>query len=184
MLGPERPTSEVYAVRFPCGITVPFRLLTNREFRRYLTSLRVGLTPADEIFWQVYQDACLDSFYRENTGEFQAGIPDAVAKAIFYLSGANDLEHVNALLEAERSQVDSVDVQMRVHILMAFPAYTMEALDDLDFPSLIRLYVAAESVLIRAGVLQEPLSLKDAQRKPSSFSFAEAEKEAERVRRL
>lgn len=181
----EQVGDNLYAVGFADGIVVPFRLLTMKEFNSCRTSLFIGQTPAQDIYDYIYRTCVLNRGFIERPDDLRAGIVDSIPKLIYYLSGPHSIEMMEQLLNVERHAANTFESTMRLWICKAFPAYTMQALDQLTFPQLIKLFAEAESLLLQTQQIQEPFSIieKD-QQKRSGFSVEEAIKDVSKLNRI
>jgi hypothetical protein len=134
----------------------------------------------------IYRQCVLNSGYVERPDDLRAGVPDLIAKVVFHMSGPNDVEFITGILDAEREVAQSFESQMRATICRTFSGYTMDKLDELSFPELVRLFAEAEEMLLKAGVIEKPFEIydKNEREEKSGFSVHEALKEAEALRRI
>lgn len=176
----------LYCFNFPDGTVIPFRLMTLGEYNNCRTSLVIGAIPAQDIYDSIYQSCVLNRAYRENMDQLKAGIPDLVAKTIYYMSGPNDLNFMQQLLDVERNVAETFESQMKVTVCRVFPGYTMNMLDELKFPQLIKLFAEAESVLLQTGNITKPFKIidKNEERFQSGFDATQAMKDSQALKRI
>jgi hypothetical protein len=176
----------LYAIEFPDGTLIPFRLLTLAEFSSCRTSLVLGMVPPSEVYDYIFEVCVLSEGYQDSIDYMRAGVPDTLAKLILHMSGPNDLGLITQWLSLERQVAQTFESQMKTTICRAFSGYTMDKLDDLTFPQLVKLFAEAESLLLQTGQIAEPFTItdKNEQQKKSKFSVEEAEKDAEHYRKF
>jgi len=142
-------------------IIIPFRLLSLVEFNNCKTSLVLGAIPAQDIYDYVYRTCVLNKAYVEQPDDLRAGVPTTLAQLILYMSGPNDMRLVQDLLTVERHVAQTFESQMRTTICRAFNGYTMDKLDDLSFPQLVKLFAEAEASLLNAGLIEKHFEIVD-----------------------
>lgn len=181
----EQVGDNLYCFNFPDGIVIPFRLLSLGEYNSCRTSLSIGVITAQDIYDSIYKTCVLNQAYREHIDDLKAGIPNLVAKVIYYMSGPNDISFMQQLLDVERNVAQTFESQMKATICRVFPGYTMNMLDDLKFPQLIKLFAEAESVLLQTQQITEPYKIvdKNEEQKPA-FNVHQALMDAERMKRM
>ncbi|MHA2064314.1 MAG: hypothetical protein ACXABY_08035 [Candidatus Thorarchaeota archaeon] len=180
----EQVGDNLYCLNVPDDIVIPFRLLSLGEYNSCRTSLAIGVIPAQDVYDHIYKTCVLNKAHTEYTDDMKAGIPNLVAKVIYYMSGPNDIEFMQQLLDVERNVAQTFESQMKTTICRVFPGYTMNMLDDLGFPQMIKLFAEAESVLLQSGAISEPYKIVDKDQEKSSFDAHKALLDAERMKRI
>ena len=77
-----------------------------------------------------------------------AGIISTVVKMVLHFSGALNSAQIFDSLNAERAAILNVEDQLTAAICKAFPSYTPEALEELDWPTFLRRAAQAEAILM------------------------------------
>jgi hypothetical protein len=94
-----------------------------------------------------------------------AGIITTVAQLILFLSFPKELEDITQGLAQARDIVqNSILLQIQAEICRVFPAYTPEALDQLEFPRLLQLMSQAEYLT------KSPFQFESSQKTSKKFS--------------
>ncbi len=110
----------------------------------------------DEIFRQ----CVLDKEVVKDLDYLPAGIVSLVVHNILFYSGPSSIDDFNDLLEANRSVASSPLHQLAPLILRAFPSYKLEDIYTLPYEVFMLRLAQAEQLLIKLGVITEPLSLE------------------------
>lgn len=135
------------------GITVTYRLLTWKEFDVYDRILLLDLVSPGKIEDSIFRDVVLDKDIVNSMYQLPAGIVPAISQLVLYLSGNSlrslgDGERLNQSLNIARQNLaTSASEQMILLIIKAFPQYSIEDLENLEFPEILRLTVMAEEAL-------------------------------------
>jgi hypothetical protein len=135
------------------------------------------MSEISDIYDTIFEEYVIDSSIL-NYGDIPAGIPETIVKLMFYLSANSDIEnsvlYSNMLMEELRAKtsVSPIDV-MKKTICVIFPGYTIKELDKLDIPELYRIYINAEQIGIKRGIIEEELRIRirgSEEQKQQSFS--------------
>jgi hypothetical protein len=175
----------LYSISFSDGTVIPFRLLTNKEFSSCRTSLALDSIPEEEVHNYIYKACVLDKSYVDDTDDLRAGIPTTVARVIFHMSGPTSIEFVQDLMVVEREAAQTLESQMKSAICKTFSGYTMERLDELDFPTLIGLFAQAEAILLEMGLIDQPFEFftPDHKEEEKKDLFSQLEDDGRRTQR-
>ena len=85
--------------------------------------------------------------------DFQdGGVISTVVKMILYMSGARRPEELFDHLEKHRRDVGNIEEQLLITICKAFPSYTPEDLESLDWQTILKRAAQAEAVLMGYNV--------------------------------
>lgn len=151
---------ECFAVRLPDGQLIPWRALTVAEYVQYERLFHVGVYPRARLENEIFEKCVLDRTLVDEIGTIRAGVVTAVADAVMAHSGPTSLENLNELLNFSRHQASQVVHDLTGMICTAFPAYTPEDLEKLDYMTFMLRVAQAEKKLIQSGLLQQPLSFE------------------------
>ena len=154
-----------YRTDFGDGFVI-WRVIPWERFKVYReTRLVLGASIDDEIELSVYEEALIFSSYDElppphleasekrrytlASRECQpAGIISTIVKMVLHFSGATAPTQIFEHLNLQRSLVMNVEDQLVVAICKAFPAYTPEELEKLDWPTFLKRAAQAEAMLM------------------------------------
>jgi len=151
---------ECFASRLPDGQLIPWRALTVAEYVEYERLLQSGVYPRARLENEIFEKCVLDRTLVDEIGKVRAGVVTAVADAIFAHSGPQSVEDLNMLLNISRHKASQVVHDLTTMICTAFPSYTPEVLENLDYVTFMLRVAQAEKRLIQSGLLQEPLSFQ------------------------
>jgi hypothetical protein len=148
--------------------------------------LSIGIIPTQEIYTYIWETCVQNEVLIEFPKDLRAGVPNLVAQVVLLMSGANNIPFISGLLDMERQQAHELESQLKSKICRVFPGYTMDKLDDLDFPNLVSVFAKAEAEMLESKLIEKPFELidKNKPQKKDKFTAQEAAKDAERLRRL
>ena len=169
----------VFGLKLQDGQTIPFKLLSYREFKSITSSLKNGSLPQSVIWDWVFDNCVLDPIFKERD-TLQAGLTQSLAQLVIHLSGPSDENFLIQILEESRKRSTSIELQMKSTICRIFPGYTMERLDDLTFPALLQLFAQAERVMLESHMIEKPFEImfgnSEIQKKKGVIPSSEIEK--------
>tara|TARA_R110002020_G_scaffold268819_4_gene484136 strand:- start:13726 stop:14571 length:846 start_codon:yes stop_codon:yes gene_type:complete len=150
---------KVFQLRFPNGIYFYIRHLNYGEYRTFNTlysSPSASRFYVDEL---VAKTVVLNSFFTDDwLTEQKAGICTTISSIVMYLGGDHsasaDHSYLNSLVEIAQQDSASLSTAMYARICNTFPAYKFSDLDNLTFPEVVRLFSAAEKLLVDMGMLE------------------------------
>ena len=149
-----------YYTSFPDGTVVFFRLLTLKEYKA-VTSLKTAFRLEDFEFYEQVYNLCAEPGYKDLIGLIKAGVPISVGQFIYFNSFNYDT--IESDLNRFRSEYnpDEIYESMKMIINIAFDAYKPEDLELMDRPSLMRLFVRAETKMSIIHKDYKPMKLTD-----------------------
>ena len=163
-----------YVTNFPDGTVVSFHLLTFSEYN-VLDSLRKTFKLDNISFFEEIYNICVSDEYKNIGGQVKAGIPASIGEFIW--NHSKDYAVIEDEIELARLQNPSDEIyeQMKLVICLAQPSYLLEALDNLDRPSLIKLFVRSENLLVmKTNGEYKPINTKKLRAPPKQkINFAE-----------
>jgi len=151
---------ECFASRLPDGQLIPWRALTVAEYIEYERLLQSGVYPRARLENEIFRKCVLDKILVDEMWKVRAGVVTAVADAIMAHSGPQSLEDLNQILELSRHRATQVVHDLSSMICTAFPGYTPEDLESLDYTTFMLRVAQAEKKLLMSGVLQQPISFE------------------------
>lgn len=77
-----------------------------------------------------------------------AGVVSTVVKAVLYFSGALKANTIIQQLNAQRGSIDNIEDQLTVAICRAFPSYTPEDIEKMEWPTVLKRAAQAEATLM------------------------------------
>ena len=158
-------SGSVYQTQFDDGFVI-WKLLPWKRYKIYRESrLALGNSLDIEIEESVFEEAVIFSSYdtpvppdieedevdlfRKSAREhLPAGIVSTVVKTVLYMSGATKADQVFGQLETQRALISNIEDQITVTICRAFPGYTPEDIEALDWPTVLRRAAQAEAMLM------------------------------------
>lgn len=167
-------------------IGVTFRLLTWDEWNFYTKAGHYNLDDPLAIEDHIFQEIVLDPLLVDQINLLPPGVITTVVSLVMALSGnslssEDELSALNGDLAMTRGAHESVIYEQLIRIICsAFPAYTLQEIESLPFPEILRLVVMAEKIL-NLG----PIDLSKAKKVKKSVAtqFVEDAKEAEKADR-
>ena len=126
----------------------------------------MGAAPRYILEEEIFKKCVLDPrFIKDDT--LPAGIVSTVVQNIMMFSGPGSIDQFNQQLDSSRAVASMAMHEMIPLICRAFPAYTPEQVYALKYEDFLLRLAQAESLLIKIGVLTQPLELlsKEAQAK-------------------
>jgi len=157
-------TRPIYVTIWTGDLEVPFVLPSIREARRYQFLLEKITDSFSQsiIYEQIFTSCCLDKELLK--ADIPAGISESTARLVMWLSGFGEepVEYLQAQFEANRVNTSDTSIvwAMKRTICSAFKAYTFADLDELDYSTLVEIFIQAEKVLLDAGIIKEEYKLK------------------------
>jgi len=93
-------------------------------------------------------------FIEDSRLDQPAGVVATVVKSILYFSGALKAENIIQQLDAQRGIIDNIEDQLVVAICRAFPSYTPEDIEKMEWQTVLKRAAQAEATLM--GRMIEP----------------------------
>lgn len=152
---------ECFVTELPNGQVVPWQLLTVSEYLKFDRLAKSGQYPHPVIENEIFKAAVLDAAFVKNIDTQLAGTIKTVAEDIMFFSGPNSTEDLQQALEYSRHQANSVLNELMTSILLAFPAYTPEDVENMDYETVMIRFAMAETKLLAQNFIQEPFSFGD-----------------------
>ena len=148
LLEEARKGSRVYAITFPDGKRIPFRLLSWQDYTAFHRVLSQGALPEGALQEAIFRECCLDSRYVDDVNDLRAGVVPTIADTIMHMSGPNSPEEFNVQMDSYREATQSLLGQVVMIICRAFPGYTPDDLGKMDWPALLERLAQAEAILM------------------------------------
>lgn len=151
----------LYKTAVPGAPPLVWRLLSMKEhaaFRKLLFS--------EAFHPYVLYGAVFERCYAGNIAfideNLPAGIFISIGEMIMWMSGdsASHTQKEDITLARAAYPADSVHEVMKRVILLAFPSYTLEAIEEWTRPELLYKFTVAESVLVNRGIGYEPIDVR------------------------
>src|SRR3990167_1456634 len=164
-------SAKQYCTRFPYGTTIFFRLLTIKEFNR-ASAIKDYLELADIAFYEQVYNYCVYPAFKDLGGQVRAGVLASVGEFIFWASSStesieNDIEM--ARYKAISSGAESFYNEMKEVVMLAFPSYTPDELDNKDRLELTQLFTRAESMMrLKTQGEYKPINVKTLRKAPKT----------------
>ena len=152
-----KKTDDLFAIGFD-GIDIVFRLPSIKVSQQYAFLLQSCETMVEkiEIYEALFRFVVEDEWLVSHGGEIPAGIPETIGRLVLMLSGLGEdnVEYTEQLFELYRKQVDSTLMYMKRFICQAFPGYTFDTLDSLNYQKIVNIFIQAEKVLLDRGIIE------------------------------
>lgn len=158
-----RKTDDLFAVELE-GVDVLFCLPPIKVIEQFVKLLHAVPTRADQVnvYEYIFRYCVQDEWLATQDGEIPAGIPETIAKLIIALSGmdAHSIEYTKELFNQYRKEVSSTINFMKRIICAAFPGYTFESLNKLNYQQIVYNFIQAEKKNLESG-MEKPYVFKD-----------------------
>lgn len=175
-----RQASNVYLLNFRGGISVVFRPLSWKDYKS-LTSLQYYPTfeqtqygLQDELFLECVLD-CNIPDWRNSLDNMLAGIVDAVARAIYIVSGVETTEDMVRSVENNRYSYGLADSQISTVLAITLNINPNE-IDNMEWPDILQRLVQSENILA-GSIPSAPFTVGSSE---SKIDFAKDNKEHEK----
>ena len=138
---------------------IVYRLLTWQEYLSYTSAIDSGGTSSADIEEDIFKKCVIDDTYTECMEHLLAGDVLTVVNLILTQSGPQDVGEIDEKLNEKREAVHSLNNQIISLICQAFPGYTPDTIEEMDWETIIERLALAESILISQNILQEPIQI-------------------------
>lgn len=159
-------TGHLFIATFPEWGDVPFKLPSVTRSQQYAAALALAETPADHgtFYEYIYRECVVDQSISYDE-DIPAGIVESISKLVLFLSGIGEkfLPYTEGLFDTFRDQTKDPITFMKRIVCSIFSGYTFESAGELDYQSLVEVYVNAEMVMIEAGLISEPYTFTTAE---------------------
>lgn len=151
----------LYVTALPSGESFSWRLLTLKEYRIFRALRESGAVHPYLLHDQVF-DRCYQGIGDLVDPLLPAGIFVAMGELIMWLSGdcAGSTQVEDIMMARQAYPAESVHEHMKRVVLLAFPSYTLEDIEDWARPEFIRKFTISEALLVNRGIGYEPLDPK------------------------
>lgn len=123
-------------------------------------------------------------FVEDNRLDQPAGVISTVVKTVLYFSGALKADTIIQQLDLHRGAIENIEDQLTVAICRAFPAYTPEDIEKMEWQTVLKRAAQAEAALM--GRMIEPpfrvITQEDIQKEQRKHRF-DLQKEISEVSR-
>ena len=169
----ERPLS---LTEFPNGLVVSFFLLSLKELD-LLFKIKETFFLSNEDFYELIYDLTIHEESRPLIDDREhAGISVSVAQAVLKQSNPDIEEIKNKVFHFRKKAEGNILDLFKTTIIVAFPAYKIEELEDYYIDDLIALFSKAEESLAQRNPNYQKISFQDNKRTVSKINFEEENK--------
>lgn len=141
------------------------------------------------LIFSSYEELPPDDLTPEETSDWldhsratvPAGVVSTVVKLILFTSGAQNGSAIIAQLDQHRGPINNIEDQLIVAICRAFPAYTPEYVENLDWQTILKRAAQAELILGTKFELADPHA-EEKERQAQKFSLQKDIQEITRSR--
>lgn len=152
---------DVYLISFPDGTDIPWRPLTYGDFVHYQALQNQGTRSVADIEDEIFRKCVLSEVIKENIHKHKAGTISTTVACIMSISGPADINDFNAALDYHRELAQIPTNYIPYLICRAFPSYTIEDINNMDFGTMMLRLAQAEQTLMQTGLIQKPIRLFD-----------------------
>lgn len=147
----------LFQTLFPDGVLFRWRLLTLKEYRVFARLRDNGILQPMQLHSAVF-DRCYLGDPNLINGNVPAGYEVSLGQLIMHLSGDPSGQEGDEIEAARAGYAsNSVHELTKRVVLLAFPSYTLEDIEEWTKPELLRKFTIAESVLVNRGIGYELL---------------------------
>lgn len=157
---------EIYVTSFPNGIDVPWKPLSFGDFIYFQEAISEARVPLVLLEEEVFRKCVVNQVFVDTIDTLPAGIVSVVADEILNVSGPYQPDLFNQEMERARHRASLYIHQMAVLVCQAFPAYKPEDVYQMKYDDLLLRLAQAESILMRAKLLNEPIAMFDSKSGP------------------
>ncbi len=151
----------LYKTVVPNAPPFVWRLLSMKEYNAFRKLLF-----SEAFHPYVLYGAVFERCYAGNVafidGNLPAGLFISIGEMIMWISGgsAGQTQKEDITMARNAYPADSVHEVMKRVILLAFPSYTLETIEEWTRPELLYKFTVAESVLVNRGIGYEPIDVR------------------------
>lgn len=155
----------IFSLVFPTGEKILFTCLPYKDWLAYQRLMKLNLINFTLLEEDIFNRCLVNSdVYPLASGLWPAGIISTVVSVVLRLSGnplqaEEDKQRFNLELSLARERLKEVDNTTTMLICKAFPAYTPEEVDSLDWDKRLLRLVQSEEILMRTGFISQPINL-------------------------
>lgn len=149
----------LYKFHAVSGDEIVYRLLTWQEYQSYTGAIDSGLTVSSDIEEEIFKKCVISDIYTDCIDHLLVGDVLTVVNLILTQSGPQDIDEIDATLDKKREAVYSLNNQIISLICQAFPGYTPDAIEQMDWDTIMERLALAESILISQNILQDPIQI-------------------------
>ena len=140
------------------NFAIPWRALTIDEFLFYDRAIRDAKYSRPYLEDEIFLKCVLEPTVIQNIDTLDASVVTNTANAILLNSGPATPEDIQNGLNYGRFLARGIITDIMNLIVQAYPAYTIEALEEMTYEKLMTRVAQAEKKLLETGVLKESLS--------------------------
>ncbi len=144
-------------------LIIPWKPLSIGDYIFYSKEIREGRFPLSIFEDEIFHKCVLDQSIIRQLPFLKAGIITTTVENIWNNSCANSVDELNGSLEEARQEVNSIAPaihELVSTILFAFPAYKPEEVYSMDYQSLMRRAIDAETKLLQSQIIKEPIKFE------------------------
>lgn len=152
----------LYRTILPTGEELVWRLLTLKEYNKFVKLREAGVFLPLFLYDEVFHYCYVGNPDIIN-GELPAGYFNSIGQLIMLLSGDDAATDIGTQIDIARSEypLNAVSEVMKRKILIAFPAYTPEVIDNWTKQEFFAKFTLAEAILVERGNLVVPIVAVD-----------------------
>jgi hypothetical protein len=155
----QKGSGHLFIVEIPDWGEIPFKLPSITKARQYHAGLLLSMTEEEQvmIYEYIFRDCVVDPDIAFDQ-EMPAGIPESIGKLILHLSGTTEdnIKYTGELFNTFRISVGDPVMFMKRTVCSIFSGYTFETLGELDYQSLVEIFINAEQIMLEAGLIPGP----------------------------
>lgn len=141
------------------GDEIVYRLLTWQEYLAYTGAIDSGFTVSSDIEEEIFKKCVINDIYTDCMDHLLAGDVLTIVSLILTQSGPQNIDEIDVSLDEKREAVHSLNNQIISLICQAFPGYTPDTIEQMDWETIMERLALAESILISQNILQEPIQI-------------------------
>lgn len=157
-----------YCTVFDDDIIIHWTPLSIGDFIKYELLFKSNSLPIAIIEDEIFKKCVKDKEYIKDINFLPAGLISTVAQNIYDYSGPATIQEFNDFLDYNREQSDIPFHQMVTWIVRAFPSYKLEDIYSLEYETFMLRLAQAESLLMRLGIIKEPIYMQQPEEKPKA----------------
>lgn len=151
----------VYITYINDNLIVPWKSLSIEDFFEYDFLFKQGLVVPSVLEDEIFKKCVVASEVKNNIENLPAGTVSTVVSNIIQASGPLSIDDFNSTLDSSRGKAQEPLHNLVALIARAFPGYKPEDVYNLPYETFMLRLAQAENLLMREGIVKEPISLVD-----------------------
>jgi len=151
-----------YVTSLPDGQNIPWTPLSIGDFLYYDRLFGSGQYPDTYIENEIFRKCVRNPVLTKQIDRLHAGIVSTVVYNIMQFSSPSNVQELQYTLQVSRFNADTIMHDLSNLVIQAYPSYKPEELYAMDIETFMLRVATAERKLMKAGLLQQPITFESA----------------------